>query len=392
MTVTDHNKINFTKVTLDTLPLPAVGKRSYYYDTKMRGLGLSITSNATKSFIVYRWVSGKPERVTLGRYPDLSIEQARNKTVEINAAIARGENPNDKRRLERAEITFGGLFGEYMERHSKLRKKTWKEDESRFRLHLFHWKEKKLSQITKADIQKLHVDIGRDHKAEANHVFALLSVMFNKAIEFGLWDKPNPATGIKKFREVSRDRFLQADELPRFFKALAEEPNDMMRDYFFLALLTGARRSNVLGMKWEQLDLARGEWRIPDTKNGTPQTITLTEEAVIVLQRRKGTATSDYVFPSTGRAGHLMEPKKGWQRILACAEIKNLRIHDLRRTLGSWQARTGASLAIIGKSLNHKSPQATAIYARLDLDPVRASVEKATKAMFSAAGIENRKK
>lgn len=57
------------------------------------------------------------------------------------------------------------------------------------------------------------------------------------------------------------------------------------------------------------------------------------------------------------------------------------------RTLGSWQARTGASLAIIGKSLNRKSPQATAIYARLDLDPVRASAEKATKAMFDAAGI-----
>jgi integrase len=68
--------------------------------------------------------------------------------------------------------------------------------------------------------------------------------------------------------------------------------------------------------------------------------------------------------------------------------LSNLRIHDLRRTLGSWQARTGASLAIIGKSLNHKSPTTTAIYARLDLDPVRASVEKATQAMLTAAGLK----
>ena len=82
-----------------------------------------------------------------------------------------------------------------------------------------------------------------------------------------------------------------------------------------------------------------------------------------------------------------MEPKKGWKRILERAGIDNLRIHDLRRTLGSWQAKTGASLAIIGKSLNHKNQNTTAIYARLDLDPVRDSINKATSAMLTAAGL-----
>src|SRR5690349_18247143 len=100
------NKINFIKATLDALPLPTAGMRSYYYDIKTRGLGISITSKGSKSFIVYRWVSGKPERVTLGRYPDLSIEQARRMASEVNATIAKGENPNDKRRADRAEITF----------------------------------------------------------------------------------------------------------------------------------------------------------------------------------------------------------------------------------------------------------------------------------------------
>ncbi len=115
--------------------------------------------------------------------------------------------------------------------------------------------------------------------------------------------------------------------------------------------------------------------------------MTLVDEAVFLLQQRKTAITSDFVFPGAGGTGHLTEPKKGWQRIREKANITNLRLHDLRRTLGSWQARTGASLAIIGKSLNHKSPQATSIYARLDLDPVRASVEKATKAMLEAGGI-----
>jgi len=84
-----------------------------------------------------------------------------------------------------------------------------------------------------------------------------------------------------------------------------------------------------------------------------------------------------------------MDPRKGRQRVLARAGLKDLRIHDLRRTLGSWQARTGASLVLIGKSLNHKTPQATAIYARLDLDPVRQSVDRATSAMFEAAGLKD---
>ena len=100
-------------------------------------------------------------------------------------------------------------------------------------------------------------------------------------------------------------------------------------------------------------------------------------------------SNGDYVFPGSGRHGHLVEPKKGWARILERAGIKDLHIHDLQRTLGSWQAKAGASLAIIGKSLNHKSVSTTAIYARLDLDPVRESVNTTTANMLAAAGVKS---
>jgi len=104
-----------------------------------------------------------------------------------------------------------------------------------------------------------------------------------------------------------------------------------------------------------------------------------------VLRNRMPSLAARFVFPGGGKTGHLGEPKKGWQRILAPAEIADLCIHDLRRTLGSWQAKQGTSLAIIGKSLNHKTQNTTAIYARLDLDPVRDSVNAATSAMMAAA-------
>jgi integrase len=121
--------------------------------------------------------------------------------------------------------------------------------------------------------------------------------VLNKAKELALWDKPNPTEGIKKFRENSRDRFLQPNQLLRFFKALSEEPNENFRDCFIVALLTGARRANVQAMKWEEINLESREWRIPDTKNKTPHTITLTDEVIIVLQRRKTSSTSPHVSP-----------------------------------------------------------------------------------------------
>jgi integrase len=384
------NKINFTKATIDGLTLPEDGKRADYQDTKTTGVQLRVTSSGTKTFSVLRRIHGTLERITIGRYPDLTVEQARRKAAQINSDIAHDVNPSEVKRGRKAELTFSVLFADYLERHSKLNKRTWAEDESKFKTYLEQpLGGKKLSTVTRADIAAIHSSITKvGHGITANRVKALVSSVFGWAISAGLWHT-NPATGIKLNRENSRDRFIQGDELPRFFQALADEQNDTMRDYFLLSLLTGARRSNVLAMQWADVNLDRAEWRIRETKNGTPQTVTLSPEAMEVLRTRKPTEDTKFVFPGVGKAGHLAEPKKGWERILNRAGIADLRIHDLRRTLGSWQAKTGASMAIIGKSLNHKNQNTTAIYARLDLDPVRASVNAATSAMMVAAGLQH---
>jgi integrase len=380
-------RFKFTKKDIEARPVPEKSY-VYHYDTEVKGLGIGIGKTGTKTFIFYRKINGSPERLTLGRFPDLTVEQARGKASAINSARAKGENPAQVRRAGKAEYTFADLFSEYLERHSKPNKKTWAEDESQFNNYLSKpLGSKKLSAIDRASVAAIHSSITKaGHPTTANRVKALLSSVFSWAISAGLWEI-NPALGIKLNKENSRDRFIQGDELPRFFQALAEEQNDTMRDYFLLSLLTGARRSNVLAMQWDDVNLGRAEWRIKETKNGTPQTVTLSPEALIVLRNRKSPEPAAFVFPGIGNTGHLAEPKRGWQRILERAGIDDLRIHDLRRTLGSWQAKTGASLVIIGKSLNHKSQNTTAIYARLDDDPVRNSVNTATSAMMAAAGL-----
>ncbi len=245
----ERESLHFTKKALLAFSLPPKGKRSYYYDTKCRGLVLSITPAGTKSFQVYRKINGKPERITLGKFPELTLEQARNLTAEVNAQIAVGENPNEAKRLKRAEMTFGHFFKYYMDHHAKLHKKSYERDEELYRRHLIVWKNRKLSSFKKEELQKLHVKVGKENGIyTANRLLALLHVMFNKGIDWGFC-KENPATGIKKFKEKSRDRFLQPEELNNFFKAVAEEENETIRDYVLISLLTGARRENVLSMR-----------------------------------------------------------------------------------------------------------------------------------------------
>jgi integrase len=378
-------RLNFTKKGLEQLPTP--DKITIYHDTKMQGLKLKVQPSGSKTFMLYRKISGKPERIMLGTFPAVTIEGARGQVSEYNSQIAKGINPANQQRIIRAEMTFEELFKQYMERHAKLHKRTFHEDEQRYQLHLTEWRKRKLSSIKRTDVQQLHAKLGveRGHYA-ANHTLAMLSTMFNKAYVWG-WEHPNPAKGVQKFKEKSRERFLQADELPRFFQALQEEPNQMMRDYFLLSLFTGARRANVLSMRWEEIYFERKTWEIPMTKHGGAHTVPLALPALEILERRKKVATGEWVFPGSGKTGHLVEPKKAWKRVLEKAELKNLRIHDLRRSLGSWQAVTGASLSVIGKTLAHKNVSTTAIYARLNLDPVRDSVQTAVNTMLTVGGI-----
>jgi integrase len=408
-------KFHFTRERIDALPAPKNGQRAYFYDAKVRGLAIAVTGLGKKTFILYRKVAGRPERVTIGPYLDLAIEQARNRAEEMNADIALGENPAKVRRTVRDEMTLQELFNTFLELYSKKYKKTWSDDQGIFNLHLASWKLRKISSIRKMDVVALHSHIGRTRgQYAANRVVELLCSMFNRAREEWEWTGTNPAAGIKAYPEKKRDRFLQAYELPIFFKALAQEPNANIRDYILISLLTGARRRNIQALRWAEIDFDRAEWKIPETKNGEPMTVTLSAPALNILETRRDSSIGEWVFPGIGTTGHLVEPKSAWKRILKRAAtiqmdewlkanpkstatdfaklnpnagFKDLRLHDLRRTLGSWQAATGASLPIIGKSLGHKSLGATQIYARLNLDPVRDSVNRATDAMFLAGGV-----
>lgn len=383
-------KIALTKRSIEALKPPKQGDRTYHYDAKTPGLCVCVSSTGAKAFYLYKKILGRPQRIKLGSCSEITVENARKAAAMALAEIAQGGNPQEKRRKARAVLTLGELFDWYLENHAKPHKRTWAEDQKQFDRYLSEWKSRRTTSISKADVQALHNRIGDKHgKYAANRLRSLLHTLFSKAADVG-YEKANPAAGVKRFKEQSRERYLRADELPAFFAALANEPSDTGRDFIMLSLLTGARRRNVMEMRWADVRLDRAEWRIPDTKTGEPLLVPLVAQAVQILSNRWAAAQTDkrekareWVFPGRGASGHLMDPTKPWKSVLERAGLSDVRIHDLRRTLGSWQAATGASLPVIGKSLGHKHAATTSIYARLGIDPVRQSVTAATAAILA---------
>jgi integrase len=401
-------RINFTVAALKALPPAPPGKRVTYHDLRLPGFQLRIGPTGKIQFSVFkRTKNGGPVRITLGNFPVMSIEQGRTQAFQILNAVAQGLNPAESLREQREEMTLSEAFDWYIDHHAIPQGlKTIDDMRGNFERYLgalpdaptkkhgrqraksagsVNWHNKKLSAIKPAQVAQLRAALAKESgKAAANHALKLLRAIYAQACKAKLFKGENPAAGLGTLKIESRDRFLQKDELPRLFKALAETTDTQLRDYVLLSILTGARKSNVLSMAWADIDFDRRVWRIPDTKNGSPVLVQLPEVAMATLQQRRDN-DSVWVFPGRGKSGHMESPKKGVKSLMDRAGITNLRIHDLRRTLGSWQAITGASLAIIGKSLGHKSVDATLIYARLSADPVRDSVEKATSAILAAA-------
>ncbi len=380
-------KINFTKRVIEALEPPADG-RAYHYDAGQANLALCVTAaTGAKTFYRIGRVSGRPVRMKLGAFPDLSVENARTQARAANGDIAKGEDPHQKRLAKRHEQTLKGLFDFWMVTYAKETKKTWASDQWQFDKYLASWHSRKLSDIHQADVEALHARLGLKHgHYTANRVLAMLRTVYSKASKVG-YTGPNPCLGVERFAERSRERFLLPDEMRPFFVALKAEP-PAWRNFWLLCLFTGARRGNVASMRWAELDLDAGLWHLPGTKtkNKRPTVVVLPPPAAAILEtRHEALDGAEFVFPSGSNGGHIIDPRKSWARVLAAAELDNLRPHDLRRSLGSWQAIAGASLPIIGASLGHTDPKATAVYARLIMGPVKESVDS-TVALMIAAG------
>ncbi len=290
------------------------------------------------------------------------------------------------------------LFQRYLSDHAHVHKKAGSiaNDEMLIRNLLEpELGSRKIAEISRNEISAFHKKHGKT-PYQANRALALLSKAFSLA-EVWEWrpDGSNPTRHVKKFPEEKRQRYLSAAEIARLGDVLrraetdghllAPKPqNDSNRNRHVpispyvvaairLLLFTGARRGEILGLRWEWVNIEDGQVRLPDSKTGS-KTIYLNEAAIQVLRALRRHRDNPFVIVGAKPGRSLVNLKDPWEVIRTAAALENVRIHDLRHSFASIAVSGGLSLPIIGALLGHSQPGTTARYAHLADDPLRAAV------------------
>jgi integrase len=384
-------KTNFTKRSLETLR--PKDKRYNVLDENTRGLGVAVYPSGAKTFFHVKKVMGRPERTTLGSFPDFTIEDARGKAGELNGKLARwkssdyvGPSPLKPRT---ARVTLDDLFKGYIEQHLKPNAKNKERA-----VYAAEWffklfadlRTRRAEHIRREDIVEFKNRVATERSQYvANRALQMIRSVFNWAIRADLFHGQNPASGLELFHESKRTRFLRKEEMPMFVAALRDEPNRDLVDYLWIALATGARRGDILAARWTDINLEAMIWTIPNPKAREVYAVALMRKIVELLKRRKDDSASDWVFPGSGATGHVVDVKRSWDAFRKRAGFPDLRLHDLRRSLGSWMASNGASMPVIQKTLGHASYASTEIYARMDVGSTRPDMTGTFRLMIAAS-------
>jgi integrase len=245
---------------------------------------------------------------TLGRGDVLRLDAARKKAVAYLGQVAEGVDPQTPKDTLKAAGTVKSLADAYIERHAKLKKNTWADDESYLARHLLPRFGTRLAlAITTDDMATLHAEIGAKHPYAANRLLEIVRKMYNLGRKWGLVpiDKASPASGVERFPETKRRRFVTPDELPQLSKAIDQEADEYVRHAVWLLLLTGLRRGELLKAKWSDIDWKQRTLLIPKTKNGVALLAPLSHAAVARLKDVPKLQDNPYIICGRKAGQHL---------------------------------------------------------------------------------------
>jgi integrase len=356
---------------------------SYLWDRELHGFGLKVTPAGSKVYLVQYQLGGRKgrtRRVTIGRHGEITPTFARAEAKRLLGEIATGRDPAAERDKARADKSLAVVLDQFMAEHvrPKLKASTAREYERTARLYIApHLGRRPIGELTRQDIARLHHDM-RAKPYQANRTRALLSKFFNWAEKHGLRpDGSNPCRYVEKYREGRRERFLSQTELGRLGDALREAEADKSATVWTIAAIrlltfTGARRNEILTLRWEHVSEEHKSLLLPDSKTG-PKAIHLNAPALALLQSIPRLEGNPYVICGEKAGQHLLNLEKPWRRIRKAAKLDDVRLHDLRHSFASVAASGGQSLVVIGKMLGHSQPATTARYAHLADDPVKAA-------------------
>lgn len=368
-----------TKRYIESIKPPSI-RDFTLWDSEIKGFGVVVMPSGRCTYVIqYRNTANTKKRLKLGVHGHITAEEARELAKKRFASIAQGLDPAEEKKQVKNLATVNDLAADYLERHApKKRIKSIQEDQNLLNnIILPALGSNKVLYISRRDIENLHLRLEKT-PYQANRVLSLLSKMFSLAVAWG-WRADNPAQGISRYQEEKRDRWLNDEELQRFWAVLDQNPNHLTAYVFKFLLLTGARKGEALGATWDQFDLEKGLWTKPShlTKQNKKEFLPLSNKTLELLQTLKkfSSNNSPYLFPGRLDGEPLKEIKTFWNTAIKKAKLENVRIHDLRHTHASHLISSGLSLSIVGKLLGHTQASTTQRYAHLADEPLRKATE-----------------
>ena len=372
--------VKLNRRTIDRLTVER-GNR-VFWDSELPGFGIRVHSTGHKVYVAQaRIPGGLPKRGVIGRYVEISTEDARRKAAEMIDRIRRGLDPAPP--PEPPEPTVADLAERYMTAHVEVNCRPGTVSQYRTLLDLHILPELgglRLSEVNRSHASALHYRL-RDNPNRANQAVGLFSRMFKLAMAWGMTPaRPNPCRSVKRYRERDCERFLTEEEYARLGRVLSEaEPEGGLMASAVAAvrllLLTGCRRTEVLRLRWDDIDRAAGELRIRESKTG-PRRVPLTAPVERVLARIPRIEGNPWVIAGGRRGEPLKDINSYWHRLRERAGLKDLRLHDCRHSFASQALAIGEGLPTIARLLGHKTVMTTYRYAHLAEDSEKASVAR----------------
>lgn len=348
------------------------------WDAEVKGFGIRCQRRDRVYVLKYR-VSGRQRWYTIGKHGSpWTPDTARREAKRILGLVAEGRDPADKKKTDRSAPTVAGLAERFLADHVAAKTKARTGIEYRRlveRIVMPELGRLKVDNVVSSDIERLHLQY-RATPYQANRLLALLSKMFNWA---GRRGDRNPCIGIQRFAEHKRRRYLSSAELSRLGTALGQAEAERFTSPFVVAairllIFTGARLSEILTLRWDQVDLERGWLNLADSKTGA-KTVYLNAAARRLLSSLPHLADNPFVVPGERQGRHLVNLEKPWRRIRDLANLPDVRLHDLRHSFASVGAGAGFGLPIIGALLGHTQAATTQRYAHLAADPLQHAAD-----------------
>ena len=376
-------KLRRTTISRRTVERLSVDKDTVFWDRALQGFGVRVYASGSKVYVVQTRAQGRSRRVTVGRHGVITAEQARQRAALMIARIKSGEEAVKGAKGAPEGPTVAELAERYLREHVDVRCKASTAYGVRRVLDRYvlpEFGEMSIHSVGRERISALHASLHRVAPT-ANRVVYTLSAMFNLAETWGLYPEGmNPCRQVAKFKVRRRERFLTEAEFRRLGQVLSEaetqgDVSSHAAAAIRLLMLTGCRRNEIVGLRWDEVNLERNELRLRDSKTG-PRVVPLSPAAARVLSSRPRVPGNPWVIPGRTRGEHLTGVDRPWRKVRARSGLDNVRLHDLRHSFASRALALGESLPMIGKLLGHTQVQTTARYAHLAEDSVKEAAAR----------------